>query len=136
MAKKILVIDDDVLVLRTLKKLLTREGYLVETAKEAQDVNQAVEKIRNTSSDDFNLIICDIRMPGTDGTELIAQIKESRRNENKPEVPVIFITGYANEEASNKAIKLGAKDYVLKPFDIDKLLISVKSSLENGHARA
>ena len=117
MPKNILVIDDDVLVLKTVKKLLDREGYIVETAKSA---TEAIEKLKDHV---FNLIISDVRMPVMDGIEFLERIKK----ENK--TPVIYITGYASEEAPIRALKLGAKDYVLKPFDIDKLLDSIKNNL-------
>ena len=123
MPKSILVIDDDVLVLKTVKKLLDREGYLVEAAK---DASEGFEKVKKQ---EFNLIVCDVRMPSVDGIELIEQVKNFRKSENKPAIPFVFITGYASEEAPIKALKLGAKDYILKPFDIDKLLESVKNNL-------
>jgi CheY-like chemotaxis protein len=119
MAKKILVVDDDVLVLKTVKKLLEREEYAVDTAKSAKE---AIEKL---GGQEFNLIVCDVRMPDMDGIEFLEQIKK----ENKAKAPVIYITGYASEEAPIKALRLGAKDYVLKPFDMDKLLDSVKKNL-------
>lgn len=123
MAKRILVIDDDVLVLKTVKKLLDREGYIVETSKNAKE---GIEKIK---SEDFNLVVCDVRMPETDGIELIEHARELKKSENKPAIPFVFITGYASEETPIRALKLGAKDYVLKPFDMDKLLESVKNNL-------
>lgn len=119
MAKNILVIDDDALVLKTIRKLLEREGYSVETAKSARE---AIEKL---SAQGFNLIVCDVRMPEMDGIEFLEEIKKG----NKPQIPIIYITGYASEEAPIKALRLGAKDYVLKPFDMDKLLESVKNNL-------
>jgi len=126
MAKNILVIDDDVLVLKSIKKLLEREGYVAETAKTAKD---GIEKMQ---SQDFHLIVCDVRMPEMDGIEFTEKIKGIRKSENKPEVPVVFITGYSSEEAPITALRLGAKDYILKPFDIDKLLESVKNNLAKG----
>ena len=98
----------------------------MESAKTAQE---GIEKGKATDSD---LIICDIRMPETDGIELIKQVKATRKGEDKPDIPVIFITGYASEDAPIEAIKLGAKDYILKPFDLDRLLESVKENLVKG----
>jgi len=123
MQKNILVIDDDPLVLKTIKKVLERERYSVEIVKNASD---ATEKIRNK---EFDLLICDVRMPETDGIELIKQVKKIKKDENKLDIPTIFITGYASEETPIKAYDLGAKDYILKPFDIDKLIESVKNNL-------
>ena len=126
MKKRVLLIDDDPLVLKTIRKLLEREDCLVEAAKTAQ------EGLEKGKSADADLIICDIRMPETDGIELIRQIKDARKNNGKTEIPVIFITGYASEDAPIQAIKLGAKDYILKPFDLDRLLESVKENLKES----
>lgn len=123
MAQKILIIDDDVLVLKTLKNLLTKNGYVVTTFKDPQ------EALKGPIDADLGLILCDIRMPGVSGIELVKRLKEIRKKENKREIPVIFITGYASEEAPIKALKLGAKDYILKPFDMDKLLRTIKETI-------
>ena len=123
MNKNILIIDDDPLVIKTIRKLLEREGYFVEIAKSA---SEGQEKIKDGN---FQLIICDIRMPQTSGIELIRQFKKNQKEEDKVEIPVIFITGYASDAAPEEARELGAKDYILKPFDIDKLLTSIKKYL-------
>jgi len=125
MSQNILVVDDDPLVLRSVKRLLDNEGYHVEAVKSAK---QGFERIK---SQDFHILICDIRMPEIDGIELTTQIKDYHKSQNKPELPIIFITGYASEEASIKAIKLGAKDYILKPFDLEKLLGAVKKAVSD-----
>jgi len=123
MKQKILLIDDDPLVVKTIKKLVEREDYVIDIAKDAN------EGLKKGKENDFQLIICDIRMPEINGIQLIKKLREFYRNENKTQIPVIFITGYANEDAPEEALKLGAKDYILKPFDIDKLLNSIKSNL-------
>ena len=115
MEKKILIIDDDSLVLKTLQNLLSRQGYEVICAKSGE------EAIRHLEFGDFNLIISDIRMPGQDGIELLKKIRA-----NGLETPFMFITGYASENIPIDAIKLGARDYILKPFNLDELLESVK----------
>ena len=124
MKKNIIVIDDDPLVIKTIKKLLDKEGYSVDIAKTSK------EGLEKCKLQDYHLIICDVRMPEIDGIELITEIKKYRKDANMLDIPVIFITGYASEEAPINAIRLGAKDYVLKPFDMDKLLESVKNNLE------
>jgi FixJ family two-component response regulator len=68
-------------------------------------------------------------MPGKSGIETVKLLKEEISKSEKKDVPFIFITGYANEEAPIEADKLGAKDYILKPFDLDKLLKSVQSAI-------
>jgi len=121
--KKILVIDDDPLVLKSLQNLLCRSGYEVEAAKSGED---AENKLRGKRAD---LIICDIRMPGENGVSVIKRLKEASAVTGEREVPFIFITGYASEETPIEALKLGAKDYLLKPFDLDELLKSVEKSI-------
>ena len=71
-----------------------------------------------------DLVISDIRMPGADGISLIKKIKDT--GSKNAQTPVILITGYASEDAPIDAIKLGVKDYILKPFDLDELLTSVR----------
>lgn len=120
MRKKILVIDDDALVLKSLENLLSREGYKVECARNGVE---AKEKLRSSPA---HLIICDIRMPDEDGIHVIQNLKRICQEEIKSELPFMFITGYASEEAPIDAIKLGAKDYILKPFDLNELVASVR----------
>ena len=120
MKKRILLVDDDSLVLKSLVNLLTREGYMVDCAKNG---DEAESKLK---ADSANLIICDIRMPKQDGISVIKNLKRVCQEAVKTEIPFIFITGYASEEAPIEAIKLGAKDYLLKPFDLDELLRSVQ----------
>lgn len=124
MAKKILVIDDDALVLKTLTNLLSRSGYEVETSKSTEE---AYSKVKNTS---FDLVISDIRMPGEDGISFIRRIKSEILTKEGVEIPFLFITGYASEDAPIEALKMGAKDYILKPFDLDELMKSVKKHLD------
>lgn len=123
MTKKILIIDDDALVLKSIQNLLKRQGYEVIVSNNASDAKQKI------LVDKFDLVISDIRMPGQDGISLITDMKSLLQQANKPEVPFIFITGYASEEAPIDAVKLGAKDYILKPFDLDELINSVKAQI-------
>ena len=112
--------DDDPLVLKSVQNLLQRQGYELACAKSAEDAEAHLES--NTP----NLIICDIRMPRVDGISFLQRLKAKSPQEGASEIPVIFVTGYASEEAPIDALKLGAKDYILKPFDLDDLLESVK----------
>ena len=123
MSKRILLIDDDALILKTLTNLLSRSGYTLEVAKNAIE---AYDKIKNML---FDLVISDIRMAGEDGISFIRRIKNEIWQKGKPEIPFLFITGYASEDAPIEALKLGAKDYILKPFDLDELMKSVKQHL-------
>jgi DNA-binding NtrC family response regulator len=116
--KKILIVDDDSLVLRTLQNLLSRQDYEVVCSKNSEDA------LRQLEGGGFNLIVSDIRMPGQDGMALLRKIRETG-----VETPFVFITGYASENTPIDAIKLGAKDYILKPFNLDELLESVKKHI-------
>ncbi len=123
MNKSILLVDDDVLVLKTLKKLLETNQYSIEVAKNG---NEAYEKF---VAQKFDLVICDIRMPGVNGIDFVKKLRERDREKNRV-TPVIFITGYADERAPIEANKLAAVDYILKPFDIDQLVGSVTNVLK------
>lgn len=126
MNKKILVIDDDPLVLRSIRKILTKKKYNVEEAKNSED---AITKCEDSN---FDLILCDIRMPGNNGLQTIERIRLLCEEKNRSEIPVIFITGYASEDAPIKAVKLKAKDYILKPFDMDELLESIENVISEA----
>lgn len=118
--EKIFVIDDDILVLRAINKLLSIKGYSV---KEARSGQEAIQILKNEI---FDLIISDIRMAGIDGIQVVEQLRNMGRN-----TPVILVTGYASEEAPIEAYRLGVNDYILKPFDKDDLLNKVEKNLIN-----
>jgi len=121
MAKKILVIDDDRLVVKSLAKLLTAAGYNVSCA---QNENEAVELVNTTG---FDLLISDIRIPGKDGIEIASDIEKNIAEKNEKMIPVIFITGYSDPDNYDKAKKLKASDFIYKPFDRDRFLQAIKS---------
>ncbi len=120
---KVLLIDDDKIVLRTIEKLLTKEGYeltIVESGKKAIEVSE------NTF---FDLIIADIRMPGIDGIETIKRIKklqESKVLKSK----FMIITGYADVDVSNEAAKLNIRQFLFKPFDRNLFLEAIETCLK------
>jgi len=122
MAKKILVVDDEGLITKTVGNLLKREGYEVDICESGF---QAQEKIENK---DFDLIIADIRMPGINGLETIKNVKKYLKTKNKPDIPVVFITGYADSNAHIKAEKFGK--VIFKPFDMKEFLAEVSRSLD------
>jgi len=124
MSKNILLIDDDKLILMTLKRLLAKEGYKVTTAQSGE---KALEQIEKT---DFDLIMSDIKMPGMDGIETVKRIREYLAQNNKKPIPEIFITAYAKEEIYKKALELNAAGYIEKPFDIKSLLHIIKVVIE------
>ncbi|UCC94579.1 MAG: response regulator [Candidatus Omnitrophota bacterium] len=123
MRKNILVIDDEELVTKSLVLLLHSEGYTTTVAKSGQ---QALEKVRGN---DYDLIICDVRMPGVDGVEVIKQIRAYLRESNRKQIPEILITGYADSDKYDRAMALRVVDYLYKPFENDELLRVVKNTI-------
>jgi len=124
MAKKILVIDDEELIVRTLKKLLEKNGFTVFVAKNGQDALVMVEE------EPFDLIVGDIRMPGMNGVETLHAIYEGLQKRGVKRIPVIFITGYADEEIKQRAKALKRVAYIYKPFDIPELVDRIKEVLK------
>ena len=121
MAKKILVIDDEELIVKSLRKLLEKNGFTVFVAKNGQDALAMIEE------ETFDLIIADIRMPGINGVETVGSILEK---DSFKDIPVIFITGYADAEIRKKAEKLNPVGYIYKPFDIPELVDKVREALK------
>lgn len=123
MGKKILVIDDEELVTKSLLRLLKNGGY---DAVVAQNGAEAVEKIKD---EDFDLIISDVRMPGLDGIEVIQNIRVFLKKAGKKTIPEILITGYADMEKYKRAADLKVTDYIYKPFDNSDFLGAVKKAI-------
>lgn len=123
MAKKILVIDDEELVTKSLVKLLNIQGYAATIAKSG---SEALEKIKET---DFDLIISDVRMPGLDGIDTVKEIRALLEKLGKSPVPEVLITGYADANKYERAIDLEVADYLYKPFDNDEFLRVVKKNI-------
>lgn len=119
MTESILIIDDEILTLNNLKKALDREGYEIFLA----DSGEAGLKIFQEQYP--NLVLVDLMLPGIDGIEVLRRIKETHEN-----TVVIMITAYEIIEKAVQAMKLGAFDYLLKPFKIGDLKIIVKRALE------
>ncbi|MBI5144796.1 MAG: response regulator [Candidatus Omnitrophica bacterium] len=124
MAKNILVIDDNHLVVKSLGRLLELEGYNVVAVENGKEALGAVEK------EDFNLVISDIRMAEIDGVETIRKIRESLKRREKKQIPEIFITGYTDGEEHAQAKKLNTTGFLYKPFDKDDFLKSVAEAVK------
>jgi two-component system response regulator AtoC len=120
--KNILVIDDDGLVTRTLCNLLKRGGYF------ASGTESSSEAIEQTEDTNYDLIIADIKMPEVDGVETINRIQALSRVHNKPKVPVVFITGYADDDNVSQAKQLG--EVIFKPFDNNEFLHRIAKYLD------
>ena len=116
---KALVIDDEQIVLDSVSKILKDENYEVDVSLSGREgLNQAIKK-------EYNIVLTDIRMPDIGGMRVLRDIKRA-----KPSLPVVMITGYASVRSSVQAMKLGAADYIEKPFTPDQLLKAVASALD------
>lgn len=118
---KILIIEDEAAIRRVLKNILSEENseYQVE---EAQDGEEGFAKIKQ---EDFDLVLCDIKMPKMDGEELLTQVKAI-----KPEIPFVMISGHGDLQTAVNTMKLGAFDYISKPPDLNRLLNTVRNALD------
>jgi len=123
MAKKILVIDDEELITKSLLKLLSNEGYNTTVAKSGKEALEKVKKI------DFDLIISDVRMPDMDGIETIKEIRSYLEKSNKKPIPEVLITGYADKDKYETAMELKVADYIYKPFERTEFLKVVKRTI-------
>lgn len=117
--EKILIIDDEKSILHLLNTVFTKEGYSVKTTSSAKNALECIKK------DDFNLILTDIRLPEMSGMDILRYVKQ-----NKPHLPVVMITAYGTIEQAVEAMRAGAVDYVVKPFDVEELKIIVAQGLE------
>jgi len=114
MSEKILIIDDETTIRETLSAVLLEEGYSTVTAGNGE---KAVELLTQFA---FDAVICDIRMPGMSGMDVLRKSKEIR-----PETPVIIITAYASIETAVEALREGASDYIIKPFILEDIVLKI-----------
>ncbi|MGD0845645.1 MAG: sigma-54 dependent transcriptional regulator [Geobacteraceae bacterium] len=119
MQTKILVVDDELSMREFLSILLEREGYATRLAENAESALQLLE------SEDFALVISDVNMPGLDGIRLLERIKKLT-----PETAVLLITAFSTAEQAVEAMKLGAYDYIAKPFKVEEIKVLVRNALE------
>lgn len=118
MNRKILIADDEPNMIWALKKALAKEGYEIISANNGEE---AVDNLK----EDPDLIIMDLKMPKMNGLEALRKIKEIN-----PKIPVIMITAHGTTDTAVEAMKIGALDYISKPFDIDELRVVIKKALE------
>ena len=118
---KILIIEDEPAIRRVLAKILTEESdtYKVD---EAEDGVQGLEKIK---TEDYDLVLCDIKMPKMDGVEVLEAAKKI-----KPEIQMVMISGHGDLETAVNTMRLGAFDYISKPPDLNRLLNTVRNALD------
>lgn len=120
--RKVLIIDDERPIRNSLREILEYEKLKIEEA------TNAIEALEILKKSDFDLILCDIKMPGMDGIELLTKIQE-----DKPEIPVIMISGHGNVETAVDALKKGAYDFIEKPIDLNRLLVTVRNALDRAN---
>ena len=116
---RVIVIDDEVNAAAALETLLKEDGYEVWRAHDARTGLQLLEK------EEPDVVLTDLRMPGMDGLELLARVKQIR-----PETMVILMTAYGTVKTAVKAMKLGAEDYLGKPIDVEELEVVLQKVLE------
>jgi len=127
---KLLIIDDERGIRNTLREILADEGYEVEVAENGkQGLEMACAKA-------YDLIFSDIKMPEMDGLEVLKALKNGENDENgdatlNGECPIVMITGHGDVETAVQALKLGAYDFLLKPLDLNRILITTKNAIES-----
>ena len=116
---RILVIDDERSVRNVLKEILSDEGYEVDTAEDG------ASGLALAASHQYDVFFCDIKMPGMEGTEVLDKLSE-----DAPDVPVVMISGHGDIETAVQCIKKGAFDFIQKPLDLNRILITIKNATD------
>jgi two-component system, NtrC family, nitrogen regulation response regulator NtrX len=118
---KILIVDDERAIRNTLKEILEYEKYRVDLADNAK---QAIELFKGS---EYDVVLCDIKMPEIDGLELLPMLIEIQ-----PDTPVVMISGHGNIDTAVEAIKKGAYDFIEKPLDLNRVLITIRNALDKS----
>jgi DNA-binding NtrC family response regulator len=116
---RILIVDDDETVRKVLTTILNEEGYVVDSAKSGK------EAIRKTKISFYNLALIDIRLPDTEGTNLLTKLKETT-----PKMVKIIVTGYPSLHNAIEAVNRGADAYIMKPFKVEDALTTIDAHLK------
>ena len=117
----LLIIDDEKAIRKTLGEILSFEGYKID---EAVDGDEGLKRFKEKT---YDVVLCDIKMPKIDGIEFLQKATESN-----PDVPIIIISGHGNIETAVEAVKKGAYDFVQKPPDLNRLLITIRNAMERN----
>ncbi|MGZ8524975.1 MAG: sigma-54-dependent transcriptional regulator [Chitinophagaceae bacterium] len=117
----ILIIDDEKAIRKTLTEILSFEGYKID---EAADGEEGLKKFKEKS---YDAVLCDIKMPKLDGIEFLQKAADT-----SPDVPIIMISGHGNIETAVEAVKKGAYDFISKPPDLNRLLITIRNAMERS----
>jgi len=120
--KRILIIDDEVSIRRTLRDILENEGYGVD------DAPDGMEGLKLVKANHYDAVLCDIKMPKMDGLEVLEKIQETNSD-----VPVVMISGHGNIDTAVDAIRKGAYDYISKPPDLNRLLVTIRNAFEKSN---
>jgi DNA-binding NtrC family response regulator len=120
---RILIVDDDENIRKVLTTILEDEGYIIES------VDTAKKAIERTKRKSYNLALIDIRLPDMEGIELLTRMKDTT-----PKMRKIIITGYPTIHNAMEAVNRGADVYILKPFDMEKVLRTIEDQLEKQQA--
>ncbi len=120
--KRILIIDDENSIRRTLRDILENEGYAID------DAPDGLEGLKLVKNNHYDVILCDIKMPKMDGLEVLDKILESNSD-----VPVVMISGHGNIDTAVDAIRKGAYDYISKPPDLNRLLVTIRNAFEKSN---
>ncbi|MBX2934497.1 MAG: sigma-54-dependent Fis family transcriptional regulator [Ferruginibacter sp.] len=115
----ILIIDDEKSIRKTLTEILSYEGYKIDEAGDGE------EGLKKYTDKEYDVVLCDIKMPKMDGIEFLDKAKDVN-----PDVPVIMISGHGNVDTAVEAVKKGAYDYISKPPDLNRLLITLRNALD------
>jgi two-component system nitrogen regulation response regulator NtrX len=115
----ILIIDDEKAIRKTLSEILSYEGYKIDEAGDGE------EGFRKFKEKEYDVILCDIKMPKMDGIEFLEKAKEGN-----PDIPIIMISGHGTIETAVEAVKKGAYDYISKPPDLNRLLITIRNAMD------
>lgn len=118
---KILVIDDEKSIRKTLREILEYEKYKVEDAADGAEGLKLAEKNK------YDVVLCDIKMPKMDGIEVLEKVMEV-----SPDTPVVMISGHGNIETAVEAVKKGAFDFIAKPLDLNRLLVTIRNAMDKS----
>src|SRR6187397_178833 len=118
----ILIIDDEKAIRKTLSEILSFENYKLD---EAADGEEGLKKFKEKT---YDVVLCDIKMPKIDGIEFL-----QKAGETNPDIPIIMISGHGNIETAVEAVKKGAYDFISKPPDLNRLLITIRNALDRNN---
>jgi DNA-binding NtrC family response regulator len=118
----LLIIDDERAIRKTLSEILTFEGYKIEEASDGE------EGLKKFSEKTYDVVLCDIKMPKIDGLEFLQKAVDKN-----PDVPIIMISGHGTIETAVEAVKKGAYDFIQKPPDLNRLLITIRNAMERNN---